>query len=363
MRIGFDAHVLDGRSQGTKTMLLRIVDVAARRHPEHDFFVYSEQPHPELDFSLGNLTHRPTHRRNVADYLLRAMPRAAREDRLDTMVFNYIQSPLMRNATVIIHDILPQTDPRLFPLTFVLQCWVFFGVSSAQAGTLLTVSDYSRREIQRVYPWTRRRPIRVLHNGASFPHETYFASDDGEPLPARLEKGQRYVLMVGRIEARKNVQLAIDAFRRGAPDDVTLVIVGRREPGVTIDDHGDPRVRELVGITDAELVNLYRRADLFLYPSIAEGFGLPLLDAILFGLPVLSSERTSMKEVGDGCAEFFDPGMADAERWLGDRIAAHFSGAPVARPDLAARHRKAALYSWATAADELVDAIVTGARS
>ncbi|WP_275192373.1 glycosyltransferase, partial [Klebsiella pneumoniae] len=74
---------------------------------------------------------------------------------------------------------------------------------------------------------------------------------------------------------------------------------------------------------------MYRRAELFLYPSLAEGFGLPLLDAILFGLPVLASQRTSMAEVGMGATTFFDPAEPDATRWLGERIAAHFAGDPV----------------------------------
>lgn len=359
MRIGFDAHVFDGRDQGTKTLMLRLIDALARRHPEHEALVYSEHPHPELDFGLANLHHRPTIRRNVAQHLMWTLPRAKRADALDTMVFNFIQSPLMRDATVMMHDILPQTHPRFFAPRFVAQSWTFFGMSALLARHLFTISEHSRGEIRAVYPWTRSKPIGVLHIGASFPQETYFAGDDGAPLP-RLAPDTRYALVVGRIEARKNVQMAIDAFHAGAPQDVRLVIVGRREPGIRIDTYDDPRIIELTGISDAELVTLYRRAELFLYPSIAEGFGLPLLDAILFGLPTISSHRTSMREVGAGCAAFFDPTEAGARRWLGERIAAHFGADPVPVPDLAARRERALLYSWDNAADELVRGIMEG---
>ncbi len=357
MRIGFDAHVFDGRNQGTKTLMLRLVDALARRHPEHEILVYSEHPHPELDFGLANLHHRPTVRHNVARYLLHTLPRANRADALDTMVFNFIQSPLIRNATVMMHDILPQTHPRFFPPAFVAQCWTFFGISALLARHLFTISEHSREEIRAVYPWTRRKSIGVLHIGASFPEEIYFARDDETPLPG-VAAGTRYVLVVGRIEARKNVQMAIDAFRAGAPADVRLVIVGRREPGIAINTYGDPRIVEMAGLTDADLQTIYRRAALFLYPSIAEGFGLPLLDAILFGLPVISSHRTSMREVGAGCAAFFDPAAPDATHSLGVRIAGHFGDEPVPRPSLAARRERAALYSWGNAADEMIAGII-----
>lgn len=354
MRIGFDAHVFDGRDQGTKTLLLRLIETLARRYPEHDVFVYAEEPHPELDFTRANLHHRPLIRRNAAHHLLRALPHAARCDRLDTMVFNYIHSPLMRNATVIIHDILPQTHPRFFPARFVAQCWAFFGMSSLLARHLFTVSDYSRDEIRRIYPWTKDKAITVLHPGASFPKSVYF---DRPPSPTSAADEGRYILIVGRIETRKNVQTAIDAFRLGAPADVRLIIVGRREPGIAIETYGDPRIVERVGVSNVELVELYRGADLFLYPSLAEGFGLPLLDAILFGLPVIASNRTSMLEVGAECVTMFDPTAADATKRLSAAIEQHFGDAPITPPTLANRRARAALYSWDNAVDEFMRGI------
>ncbi|UUL82182.1 glycosyltransferase family 4 protein [Sphingomonas qomolangmaensis] len=356
MKIGFDAHVLDGRDQGTKTLMLRLIDAVARRHPRHQVLVYGERPHAELDFTLPNLQFRPTVRHNVVRYLMHTLPSASRADRLDTMVFNFVQSPLMRNATVMIHDILPQTHSRFFPPKFVAQCWALFGMSALLAKHLFTISEYSKSEIRSVYPWTRGKTISVLHIGASFPKDVYFAGDVGNQ-PAALPAGTRYILAVGRIEPRKNIQMAIDAFRAGAPDDVKLVIVGRREPGIAIDTHDDPRIMELTGVSDADLITIYRRAALFLYPSVAEGFGLPLLDAILFGLPVIASRRTSMQEVGEGGATFFDPAEADATQWLGNRIAAHFGDDPVAPPSFETRAAKAALYAWDNAADELVAGI------
>ena len=352
MRIGFDAHVLDGRNQGTKTALLRLLEEAPAAYPEHDFFVYAEERHPDVDFSRPNMHFRQAHRSGAFSYLLRTMPQAARRDALDVTVFNYVAPPTLPRSAIVIHDVLPQTHPRLFPLPFVVQCWALFGASSLLTGRVFTVSDYSRRQIRHIYPWTRARDVRVLHQGPSFSSGIYAAA--APTSVPRLGDLGAYILCVGRIEPRKNVQMAIDAFRSGAPADTRLVLVGRREPGVAIDLHGDPRIVELAGLTDAELAAVYRGAALFLYPSAAEGFGIPLLDAILFGVPVISSDRTSMPEVGGDCATFFNPEEPGATEWLAGRIA---GGPPGAPPPPARGAARAGRYGWAKAARELVEGL------
>ena len=354
MKIGFDAHVLDGRNQGTKSLMLHLINAVARQHPSHDYYVYAQEPHPKLDLTLPNLHMRPTPYRGSFVHLSTTLPRAKRHDSLDTLVFNFISSPSMADATVMMHDILPQTHPRYFSARFVARCWMLFGFSAFRARHLFTISDHSRREIRRLYPWTRRKRIDVLHIGPSFEDAVYFSPADPAQLPEALSGVSRYVLCVGRMEPRKNTQLAIDAFRRSAPADTHLVIVGRREPGVTIDLHGDDRIIELGSISDEALIAVYQQADLFLYPSSAEGFGLPLLDAILFGLPVVSSGLTSMAEVGGDCAIFFDPEASSALHDLAVLIGGHFGGSPIAAPSFDQRRGRLARYSWSQAADELM---------
>lgn len=353
MKIGFDAHVLDGRNQGTKSLMLHLINAAARRHPAHDFYVYAERAHDDLDLTLDNLHVRPTAYRGPFGHLLSTLPKAKIKDGLDTMIFNFISSPGMKDATVMMHDILPQTHRQYFSPLFVARCWTFFGISAFRARYLFTISDHSRREIKRVYPWTRNKRIDVLHIGPSFIKNVYF-SNEQDNLPPELKGIGRYALCVGRMEPRKNTQMAIDAFIRGAPADAKLVIVGRREPGVAIDLRGDDRIIELGGVSDDALIATYRGADLFLYPSSAEGFGLPLLDAILFGLPVISSRLTSMAEVGGDCATYFDPDAPSAIPDLAQLIAAHFVNGAVPRPTLSQRQNRMDTYSWARAADELV---------
>jgi glycosyltransferase involved in cell wall biosynthesis len=113
----------------------------------------------------------------------------------------------------------------------------------------------------------------------------------------------RYILNVGSIEQRKNVLLAVKALHR-LPEDVSLVIVGRRTPYADevvkyVNETGlCGRVLILHGVPDEDLPALYRMADTFVYPSRYEGFGIPIIEAIRLGLPVVACTDSCLEEAG-----------------------------------------------------------------
>ena len=113
----------------------------------------------------------------------------------------------------------------------------------------------------------------------------------------------RYILNVGSIEQRKNVLLAVKALHR-LPDDVALVIVGRHTPyadevGQYVKENGlCGRVLMLNDVPDEDLPALYRMADAFVYPSRYEGFGIPIIEAIRLGLPVVACTGSCLEEAG-----------------------------------------------------------------
>lgn len=215
------------------------------------------------------------------------------------------------------------------------------------AWRIVAVSDYSANEIRQHLPRRVARKLRVIKNGPSFSPDTYF-----QPRP---NAGKRYILVVGRIEKRKNIHLLVDAFSGGAPSDVDLVVVGSYEPDYAYRMPETPRIRHIINIDDQTLVELYRGAALFVYPSCAEGFGIPLLDSVLFGIPTLSSKLTAMPEVGGNLAEYFDPSLHNAADLLRERIKEHFSGSPVPAPSLEQRLTHAAKLSWDAAADRFLE--------
>ena len=134
---------------------------------------------------------------------------------------------------------------------------------------------------------------------------------------------QRYILNVGSIEARKNVLLAVQALPL-LPDDMALVIVGRHTPYTDQvlkyiqEHHLEQRVRILHGVPDDHLPVLYAMAESFVYPSVYEGFGIPIIEAISCGLPVVACSGSCLEEAGGPDSLYVQPddveAMADAIR-------------------------------------------------
>jgi glycosyltransferase involved in cell wall biosynthesis len=157
------------------------------------------------------------------------------------------------------------------------------------ARRVIAVSEFTRRELVDLLGVPGDR-IRVVPNGVA----DEFTRDG----PA--EQGE-YVLAVGTLEPRKNLDRLVEALRR---TDTELRIVGARGWGKV--DMGGNGVRWLGEVSDAELARLYRGAACVAYPSLYEGFGIPVLEAMACGAPVVTTRGTAMEEVADGAAVLVD---------------------------------------------------------
>jgi glycosyltransferase involved in cell wall biosynthesis len=191
------------------------------------------------------------------------------------------------------------------------------------ATRVIAVSEFTRRELVELLR-VRDDKIRVVPNGvdAEFTSEGPRAEGD-------------YVLTVGTLEPRKNLERLVDAAQR---TDVELRVVGARGwGGVEVGGNG---VRWLGEVDDAELARLYRGALCVAYPSLYEGFGIPVLEAMASGAPVVTSRGTAMEEVADGAAVLVDPSdPAD--------IAAGIERAAAERDTLVARGlQRARAFTW-----------------
>jgi len=184
------------------------------------------------------------------------------------------------------------------------------------ADRIITISEASKRDIVR-YLRVPEEKVSITYLAASLPGlaslETAMGPDDGV-LPA-----QPYILNVGTLEPRKNLVGLLQAFararRKGLPH--SLVVVGANGWGSSsierlVDELG---IREHVHVSgfvdDQTLPQLYAAADFFVYPSLYEGFGLPVLEAMACGAPVITSNVSSMPEVASGAALLVDPRSTD----------------------------------------------------
>jgi glycosyltransferase involved in cell wall biosynthesis len=176
------------------------------------------------------------------------------------------------------------------------------------------------------------------------------ASDAVAAVRGALGLARPYLLYVGTLEPRKNLPRLLAAFGR-LPPEHDLVVAGPAGWGDSAAAFaGDPRVR-LVGFVDEPTkAALYAGAAAVCYPSLREGFGLPVLEAMAYGAPVVTSRGTATAEVGGDAVVLVDPvDVDDIARGITDALAR--------RPALAAAGRcRAALFTWDATADKVVEA-------
>jgi glycosyltransferase involved in cell wall biosynthesis len=201
----------------------------------------------------------------------------------------------------------------------------------AAARRIIAVSEFTKRELTELLH-VPADTIRVVPNGV----------DDEFTRDGPAAEGD-YVLAVGTLEPRKNLQRLVEAARRS---DVELRVVGARGwGGVEVGGNG---VRWLGEVSDDELARLYRGAICVAYPSVYEGFGIPVLEAMACGTPVVTSRGTAMEEVADGAAVLVDPNDA-AE------LAGGIARASEQRDELVARGlERARAFRWSAIADATV---------
>jgi glycosyltransferase involved in cell wall biosynthesis len=180
--------------------------------------------------------------------------------------------------------------------------------------------------------------------------EQFFAAGPGD-VRRRLGLERPYVLAVGTLEPRKNLPALIEAFIGLADNTHDLVLVGALgwdtgETQAAIARHPD-RIRALGHVTDDDLARLYAGAALFAYPSLYEGFGLPVLEAMAAGAPVLTSNISSLPEVAGDAAILVDPRSVDSIR---DGLRRGLDDPPTGGRD------RARTFSWARYAQQIVSA-------
>jgi glycosyltransferase involved in cell wall biosynthesis len=249
-----------------------------------------------------------------------------------------------RRRVVTIHDLTYKRFPELLQKETLINLENHMQRELAHADAAICVSESTRQDLLAFYDIDPSRAVTIL-SGLSI-------SDTRHPTPDTLPSN--YILFVSTIEPRKNLEVLLDAFARlrarGAYDGALVVVgrVGWKSESI-IPRLRAPGVHHLDYVPPPQLASIYRNAELFVFPSIYEGFGFPLLEAMAYGIPSIAAQSSSLPEIGGDAALYFSPRDSreletQMERALTDAaLRAQLSAAGVAR---------AAKFRWDVAAEQ-----------
>jgi glycosyltransferase involved in cell wall biosynthesis len=234
--------------------------------------------------------------------------------------------PLLPHVMTV-HDAVPKVYQKTYLNNFRKSIYANQTEGALKrASKLITVSEYSKKDLIKYYGVDPSRVV-VVKNGVS---PDFFPREDRRALLNELEKmgiNDPYLFYIGGLEKRKNLELLLRAFQKLTKSYANLLEKRKLVIAGEIWEHIDPLVTDVkrlaneLGIadrviftgkvTEKEKITLFNGADLFVFPSLYEGFGMPVLEAMASGTPVLTSSRSALPELCQEAAEYFNPDRED----------------------------------------------------
>ena len=317
MKIGIDAHSIGSGNSGNETYYRSLLKALNRVDDDNNYVVYGTNELALLDLRINPGQFRISRVSPATPYarIPFAMPFQAKRDRIDVFHAQFIVPPFLTCPVVsTVPDVAFEHYPQFFPAYHVAWSKKLIPWSVRRADHVITVSEFSKRDLVNIYDIDPDK-ISVTYEAAE---QDYFPRDR-ELAKERIARSygieRPFVLYVGRIQARKNLPLLIEAFaqvRRGGLA-YDLVLAGNSEWNGTplserIAELGLSQNVIMTGYVPREdLPWFYNAADVFAYPSFFEGFGLPVMEAMACGTPVVTSKGSSLGEIAAEAALLVDP--------------------------------------------------------
>lgn len=317
MRIGIDVGILRERRRGVGRYLINLLKEFSQLATSDTFFLYSPSPILYRSWEKENWHYRFGTLPLPGSFWIRTQGRGLLiKDRIETFFAPCDILPNLPKAVrkvVAVHDLTFLLYPQTMESYNRFIHRLFFAQSLRKADCIITMSEAVKKSLLRYFGEGNK--ITAIPEGVD---ETFRPCEKEAVLPVlnRYELERPYILSVGTLEPRKNYPLLLQAFKRLRVD-WDLVIIGKRgwkwqeifrtrEQLKLLD-----RVKILGYVPDEELPLFYNGAEIFIFPSLYEGFGLPVLEAMACGTPVISSNASSLLEVGGDAVLYFNPHSLD----------------------------------------------------
>jgi glycosyltransferase involved in cell wall biosynthesis len=308
-RLGFNAAFYTGSRVGVDVCIEHLVRELAR---SWELVVYTSEPDSLAGPGIETRTIPGWTRNHRGRFLwVNTQLRGWLErDRVDLVLSPFVESPIVPIPSVaVVHDLTPLVMPGACSSDYTL---LFrWSLHRLRRATLLIADSRHTRDDLRRQPGFEARRVEVV------PLATDIGGPDmtGPSAVPQVPDGERFLLYVGGFMRHKNLPRLLEAcaeLKREIPHRLVMVGAQRVRPARALAEDVrrlglQDRVTVLCDLSTTQLAGLYRRCDLFVYPSRYEGFGLPVLEAMACGAPVLCSRASAIPEVGGAAVRYFAP--------------------------------------------------------
>lgn len=323
MKIGFDGKRAVSNMTGLGNYSRLVIERIAEEYPRDWLNVYtpklSDSPRLEKIKHLHNISFHlpPQFAFHGSLWRTFGIPNNLRADGVD--IFHGLSNELPLNikeahipSVVTIHDVIYRTMPECYkPIDRKIYDFKY-GKSCINSTRIIAVSECTKRDVVKFYNVPEEK-VDVIYQGCDDSFKRRWDADQMKGLRKRLNLPEKYLLQVGTIEKRKNLELTIRALS-SLPTDIPLVIVGRDHHGyldyitrLAKETGVYPRLKFYSNLPFSDLPGLYQGAEVILYPSRYEGFGIPVLEGLESMRPVIAATGSCLEEAGGENTIYVNP--------------------------------------------------------
>ncbi|GAB3510615.1 glycosyltransferase family 4 protein [Emticicia fontis] len=368
MRIGIEAQrIFRQKKHGMDIVILEILRQLQQIETSHEYFAYA-QPYKDTDtlHSTRNVKVKLTGKALYPIWEQYILPKEIKKDKLDLLHCTSNTAPINVDVPLVvtIHDIIylekqVRSNSVFYQkLGSIYRRWNVPEIAK-KAALIVTVSDYERTRIIEKLNLPQEK-VRTVYNACSNHFSNEYSTTELEDFKQRMKLPERFVLFLGNTDPKKNLPNVIKTlgllFQRKQLD-FTLVITD-----FSIDhllpilkeqnqEHLIKHIRLIGYVNNQELPKLYQLAELFLYPSLRESFGIPILEAMQCGIPVITSNTSAMPEIAGSGAVLVDPTQPEE---IAEKIIKLLNDTEMRAKVIAYGLERVKLFSWKQTTEKMV---------
>ncbi|MEO5911477.1 MAG: glycosyltransferase family 1 protein [Pelobium sp.] len=324
MRIGFEAKRAFKNFTGLGNYSRSVIQILATQHPENEYFIYTptapENSRTQFLFELKNTFIRTAPIKFLKSYWRsKGVLKNLKKDQIELFhgLSHEIPSGLKEagiKSVVTIHDLIylrfpyyfKRIDRKIYDMKFRSAC--------KNADRIIAISEQTKKDIIHFYG-TDEEKIEVVHQGCDPIFYEEVSEENLLKIKTQYHLPDEFLLCVGTIESRKNQLLILKALQQ-LPEKINLVLVGKSTAYEEILKNFillhqlENRVTFLKNVPFKDLPGIYQSAKIFVYPSKFEGFGIPILEALNSGIPVIAAKGSCLEEAGGPNSLYINPDNA-----------------------------------------------------